>query len=770
MSRTTRWGARSLGFSLLALALAPVAAAQAAPASAPRAATGAVFTVGAAMRSVAPATAAMKTHVGGYGDCNGCPTTAVRRGDEFAVRAFYVSDGTTANVMVSAPAEGWFAGYEENSDAAHPGGLASASDPTSKLGITDLRAEAAHDLTAAGGGRLPANSPIAGRNIIVSTIHCHACPTLVGIWGTTNLAYLHFVYEQALGAILDAQRAARPAHLQWATGDIGYVNDVTMGQSNANEGWPIDGQLSVLQARAVSDNSVIGTYMDVPAHGNLAYGPDLREMNDEHFGAAAQWLERHVGGVGVVAAGTLGDQTTPMQGDSTRLKTDPRGTPDGKTDKGVPVGYPRVYDVIDRLGALTASTAVEALAHHGHVIADRTLRAAEQLQPMQITGPVAFALLYGNTVASIPGIGPPLAGSLPAQAADRSHQPPYTVAADAPTIGVWFTALRIGDIAIASEPGEAFPHVTFAIRNQAMSGAAAVFAVGNAQDQLGYYFEPYAFVPSVYYSADHYIFNIGFTLATQSIEAEYENATGITPGGAVAATGPSLGFTGQLATSQYTDALNNDYLRYFLKGGVQVMAFARGAGEIAPTGPGITIPIGIQFNHARGSEQQCLPQIGILCSPGVPHSEVNTGPAVVRIDGHDVPYTETGNGGSYALVTFPCPGDYTMTATLPGTQAHWKDVIHVYSATQVTNTTYYEEGSNTGPHPLALQNLGDLKASGVPGCGGYNPPTTGAGSGLPDTAAVVGGAPAMGALGAAVALLAGLLTALVSGHRRREGL
>jgi len=34
-----------------------------------------------------------------------------------------------------------------------------------------------------------------------------------------------------------------------------------MGQSNANEGWPIDGQLSVLMARAVSDNSVIGTYM-----------------------------------------------------------------------------------------------------------------------------------------------------------------------------------------------------------------------------------------------------------------------------------------------------------------------------------------------------------------------------------------------------------------------------------------------------------------------------------------------------------------------------
>ncbi|MGI8610222.1 MAG: hypothetical protein ACR2MY_13540 [Candidatus Dormibacteria bacterium] len=735
------------------------------PASA-QAGSGAVFTVGAAMRSVAPSGAAMKTHVGGYGDCNGCPTTAVRKGDEFAVRAFYVSDGITANVMVSAPAEGWFAGYQENSDAAHPGGLATAGDPTSKLGITDLRAEAAHDLTAAGGGKLPANSPIAGRNIIVSTIHCHACPTLVGIWGPTNLAYLHFVYEQALGAILDAQKAARPAHLQWATGDIGYVNDVTMGQSNANEGWPIDGQLSVLQARAVADNSVIGTYMNVPAHGNLAYGPDLREMNDEHFGAASQWLERHVGGVGVVAAGTLGDQTTPMQGDSTRLKTDPRGTPDGKTDKGALVGYPRVYDVIDRLGALTGSTAVEALAHHGHLITDPTLKAAEQLQPMQVTGAVAFALLYGNTVAAIPGIGPPLAGALPAQAADRSHQPPYTVATQAPTLGVWFTALRIGDIAIASEPGEAFPHVSFAIRNQAMSGAAATFTVANAQDQLGYYFEPYAFLPSVYYSADHYIFNIGVTLSTQNIQADYENATGLTPSGAqvpVSPTGGSLGFTGQPPLSQDTDALSNDYLRYFLKGGVQVMAFPPGAGELMPAGPGITIPIGIQFNHARGSEKQCAPQIGILCSPGVPTAEVNTGPAVVTIDGHAIAYTPTDNGGSYAMVTFPCPGDYTMTATLPGTKAHWKDVIHVYSASMVTNTTYYEEGSNTGPHPLALQNLGDLKASGLPGCGGYNPPSvtvaTGGGGGMPNTSALVGWTSEPGGVLVTCLLLLGIVAA-----------
>ena len=717
MARTGHGGTRTLIFAMLALVVGPLLAARAPLTARALSSNGAVFKVGAAMRSVAPANTTMKTHVGGYGDCNGCPTTRVRQGDEFAVRALYISDGKTANVLVSAPAEGWFAGYQEEADLTNP--------DRHQLGITDLRREAASLLKAPGNpGGLPAASPISGANLIVSTIHCHACPTLVGIWGPTNLKYLHYVYTQALGAILDAQRNATAAHLTWATGDIGYVNDVTMGQSNANEGWPVDGQLSVLQARAVAGNAVIGTYMTVPAHGNIVYGPDLTEMNDEHFGAASQWLERNVGGIGVVAAGTLGDQTTPMQGDSTRLKNDPRGTPDGKKDKGAPAGYPRAYDVVDRLGALTGSTGMEALNHHGHLITDTSLGAAEQIQPMPITGPIALALLYGNNVSALPVVGPPASGALPAQAADRSHTPPYTAAPESTILKVWFTTLRIGDIAVASEPGEAFPHVSFAIRNQALSGASATFIVGNAQDQLGYYFEPYALGPSVYYSADHYIFNIGVTLSTQNIEANFLN-------------GQALGFSGQLATSQYSDAASNDYLRYFLKGGVQVMAFPQGAAEQLPKGPGITLPIGIHFNHARGSEQQCLPQVGILCSPGVPTAEINTGPAMVQVDGHTVPYTVTGNGGSYALVTFPCPGDYTMTATLPGTQAHWKDIIHVYSALNVTNTAYYEEGSNTGPHPLATQNLGDLKSSGLPGCGGYNPPVTGAtNGGLPNTSRV----------------------------------
>ena len=191
----------------------------------------------------------MKTHFGGYGDCNGCGasggSTLVRGGDEFAVRALYISDGKTANVLVSEPAEGWFAGYQEGT----------------KLGITELRQDAAAALTAAGNpDNLPSGS-VTQANLIVSTIHCHSCPTLVGIWGPTNVTYLHYVYDQTLAAILDAQRAARPARLTWALADIGFTNDVTEGQSNANEVGRLTANSRSCRGAPSQTGRSLGTYV-----------------------------------------------------------------------------------------------------------------------------------------------------------------------------------------------------------------------------------------------------------------------------------------------------------------------------------------------------------------------------------------------------------------------------------------------------------------------------------------------------------------------------
>ncbi len=671
-----------------------------APGRSAAASAGAVFSVGTAVRSIRPTGPAQRTHVGGFGDCLGCSasggTTKVRRGDDLDVRVLWVSNGKRAVVRAVIPVEGMFAGYQEGP----------------RLGLTDLRAEAAAALSTAA-------LPMTQADLIINTNHCHACPTLIGVWGPNNVDYLRYVYDQTLAAILQARTAAAPATLRWATGDFGYANDITVGQANANEGWPIDGQLSVLQAKAVTTGRVIATYVEVPVHGNIVFGPDLEEMNSEHFGAAARFLEAEVGGTGIVAAGTLGDQTSPMQGDDTRLAGDPRRPyPRARPDNKVQSGYPRSYDVIDRLGALSANTALEALAHHGHAITDGTIASGESYQLVPATNPVVLALQYAHVLPGQPAI----AGNFPI---DRAVTPPY---AAGNLIGVWFTVLRIGEVALASQPGEAFPHVSVAMRNT-VPGAKAVFITANAQDQLGYYFEPWALPGTVYYSADHYLFNVGPTFAQQQI-----NGTMLAARDAGFATAPTV--------SSLEDAAANDYLRYFSKAGVQTWVYPRGANDVpvAAGTKGIPVTIGTYFASARGGEI------------GFPGAEAATGDPQIAVDGKPVPYA-----GSFTPYTFPCAGDYTITATLPGTSASWKSVAHVRDARHVTNTAFYPSG--TGPHPLADQNLDD--GPGAPACLAVGTPSAG-------TPAGAGSRPALPATGLPLAVPVLALLLLVLGRTVRR--
>ncbi|MDP9100563.1 MAG: hypothetical protein M3N21_00195 [Actinomycetota bacterium] len=619
-----------------------------------------VFTVGAAVASTRPVSAAQATHVGGYGDCLGCGpggTTAVRKGDDLDARALYVASPTHAVVVVSVPVEGWFAGYQEGA----------------RLGITELRAEAATALSA-----LPGTPAMTQADIIVNSNHCHACPTVVGLWANTNPLYLRRLYDQTLAAIIAARHAAALSTLRWATGDIGYINDVTVGQANANEGWPVDGQLSVLQARSQRTGQVVATYAQVPAHGNIGFGPDLAEMNSEHFGAAARWFERHEGGVGIVAAATLGDQTTPMQGDDTRLRGDPRRPyPVARQGNKTPTGYPRAYDVIDRLGALTASTAMEALRFHGHDMVSGTVGGAESYQLVPVANPLLIGLMYGHALPNnIPMVTHD--GQFAGQTtADRSVLPPYA-AGDA--LGVWFTTLRIGDIAVASEPGEAFPHVTFAIRD-VLRGAAATFVIGNAQDQLGYYYEEWAYPGTFYYSADHYLYNVGPTMAQQNIEAQLVN-------------GNALGFAVNPTVESLRGIADNDYLRYARQAGIQAWAYPQGPRDVLAMtrhGRGIPLAIGLYFNDARGSAQN------------LPGAERSTGTPMLTVDGRPVPTSAAKT--QFVTVLLACPGNHVIEASLPGTAQRWRSVAHVRSATEVTNTASYPAG--TGPHPLADQNAHD---------------------------------------------------------------
>jgi hypothetical protein len=568
----------------------------------------AVFSVGAASRSIKPPSTAHATHVGGYGDCKNCPTTDVTPGDDVTVRAMVVRRGSHAVVTVTADLEGWFAGYKQG---AH-------------LGLTDLRTDIANDLA-------PAGVSAKSSDVVVQSLHCHACPTVVGIWGPTNLTYLRFVYAQARAAVLDALHRAKPALMTWQTADIGYVNDVLVPQANANEGWPIDAQLSILRAIDARSGAPIVTWAEVPAHGNIVFGPGQHTMSSDYFGAADRWLENRLGGVAIVGPSTLGDQTTPMQGDK-----DPQ----------------HVLGVVGRLGALVGSTVDAALRDRPHLITDAHLGGAETYLPVPYTNPLLSGDDCDKQIEGVVGI--PL---------DRSCQPPYSVSAA--LLGAWFTTLRIGPVAIASEPGEAFPHVTFAMR-RVLSGAKAVFTPGQAQDQLGYYYEPWAFPTTFVYSADHNIFHASMALAEANAQVQVPN-------------GKNLGFA---VSPSADDPTGNDFTRV-TKPGVQAWGYPQPLGTAPPDGERIWI--GVYRGDARSN------QVGLGGS--APNPRVDFG------DGSPKRTLALASGACCTEVehTYPHAGDWKVTATLPGTSESWTTTVHVLDPFTVWNNVTYPAHGVLGP-------------------------------------------------------------------------
>jgi hypothetical protein len=283
---------------------------------------GAVFRAGAASRSIQPPKGVTVTS-GGFGTCAGCPTRRIREGDDLRAGAFVVSDsdGENAVAVVKLDVQGWLAGYDA---ADKPGALAgrqrAATALSEELGL------------AADQG-----------DVVIQATHSHAAPANLALWGT-NPAYLQFLTDQVEAAVRAAAREAEPAVLEVGVGDIGYANNVVLGQPNSYEGWTKDTRLPVVRARAAGTGNdrpgtgrTIGIYAQMPAHENIIFGPRVSELSSGHFGAADRWLEAEFGGTAVVGPGTLGDQVTPMQGDATEL----------------PDGTPRSYRVVERLGALT---------------------------------------------------------------------------------------------------------------------------------------------------------------------------------------------------------------------------------------------------------------------------------------------------------------------------------------------------------------------------------------------------------------------------------
>jgi len=530
---------------LTALILPAGAAARPAPLRAGAAGRPAPFRVGAAVGSIDPS---YPVYMGGYGGGPSGGTIArhtdplTGRPEDFTVRAISISSAGHTVELATVDTQGYFAGYQEG-----------------PYGISDVRAAVASYLRAHG---VTGASP---SDIVVSSEHEHAAPTVIGIWGPPShqLPYLKMLAATLIATLERAYATARPATITWGQGDAPWVADRVIAEGNAFEGWPRDGSIGTLWARDARTGATIALYATEPGYPNIVYGPGdmigpggqpAAVLSSDFPNYADAYIERRLGGIAIVAPGTLGNQTGPLQ-------TDAAPSPDLPPQGGL--RQTRAFDDVLHMGELIGNLVLGSLAH-GHPIADPTVQSAEQYLLSPVDNPALIALDEAEQVDGEQLLGSITGGQI--YPADRSFDPPYGAGA---ALGTWVTALRIGDVLFTTMPGEFFPEI-HAAWEQGIHGAAGNFVLGAAQDFLGYEYPAYAF-PFTLEGSDEHIFNPSVTLGDQVVTAGEQDAA-------------QLGFRVDYTSNAELSALTNDYLRAF-RPGVQALAFPA-SGDLPADGSG----------------------------------------------------------------------------------------------------------------------------------------------------------------------------------------
>ncbi|MHB2024937.1 MAG: PKD domain-containing protein, partial [Mycobacteriales bacterium] len=403
-------------------------------------APGASYWVGAAKESITPSDLT-NFYLGGYGIGPVHPATGVLR--PIYARAIAIRDRAGHQVVIAAiDVQGQFLAYQQG-----PYGFA--------------------DIAAAIHRRF--GIPVA--NIVLESIHTHNGPDDLGVWGGVPNSYLSFVAAQTEKAIATAISSERRAYLRWATADMaGFCGTFGPNSGSSHLGdiarYPVDNQLRVLQAVTPS-GQVSATLVNFSCHPTI-YGP-LGKISPDWPGATATYLEHseqdvpagvaygYPGSVAIVTVGAVG-RTRPR---GTPAGTQPALHPDPSTDNNYPA---------DHFGNSVARQAIAALATPHYLK----------------TSVVAGSLRRIAVVNDNPLLAAFIAAPVPGYHIYRADTPPYG-AGD--VYVTWAVALRIGDLAVMSAPGEPYPSILSTLARRV--NTPAVFLIGLGEDQLGY-IEPFS--------------------------------------------------------------------------------------------------------------------------------------------------------------------------------------------------------------------------------------------------------------------------------------
>jgi hypothetical protein len=137
----------------------------------------------------------------------------------------------------------------------------------------------------------------------------------------------------------------------------------------------------------------------------------------------------------------------------------------------------RAFDDVLQMASAVTGVTFGALAH-GHPLTDGTIDGAEEYVVSPVANPAVAGLTYGD---EIPGGFGPISAITGISPADRALRPPFALGA---ALGTWVTAIRIGGLALISEPGEFFGSIRDAWA-RSIAAPEGVYVVGAAQDFLG---------------------------------------------------------------------------------------------------------------------------------------------------------------------------------------------------------------------------------------------------------------------------------------------
>jgi hypothetical protein len=350
-------------------------------------------------------------------------------------------------VLVSVDSQGYFIAYQ-----------AAPAD----VGVADYGYQQIEEAAAAA-AHIPAS------NIVFSSTHSHTAPDTIGIWGGSPTSYFEQLRSAGIAAVTAAVQSMRPATIVRGTADGSrYVyNPIPTDLSNAaaddHTTWPVDGTMTVLQARSLATGAPMLTLVNFGVH------PDILEDTSLISPDWPAWMLSTVqaaeGGDVMFLQGTLGSEPVLPATATHPVEYSGTGTTAGDIAEAIEYG--------DDLGQL-------ALAALGGAtpLCDGTVRIAKVPVFTPGTNPLLLALL---------AVTPPQAAEPALQEGhiERALAPPYLIGN---VIGTEVSVVDLGGGALLDMPGEIYDDVYAGA--QAQIHASWFMPVGMADDQLGYVVMP----------------------------------------------------------------------------------------------------------------------------------------------------------------------------------------------------------------------------------------------------------------------------------------